>query len=570
MQYSDAEINKLKDKRKKLIESEKIKSKQSESNMLNGLNELNDLNENKIKINKNINKNENISISNNIKKIHGDEIIGDLKQKLFESKENEKKLEEKLIIYQNKLKEIDNNQKTEKENQSQIEFGIDSDNPYYIEDENNIPEINNKFTSSQFNQFTYILFKNFESKGIALEESKKKIINPLLKFANKNNISIVQYPSNNFDLIVEEFTKIILNVLNRDNSYNHILTKMFISALLYNAECNVTKFIEYFNVLFSYTRNYTIDEDKYINKLKSKYKQQTEKLKTCIKNYINKELNSSNYFSLLKMKELLEQNEIKLKDKYIEFLFYYLTKFDDPESKLSDLKFSLLDNIIPSNSNLNSNEFQIIENNKNNSNINLNELDELKMNQEKNNIINEENKNNKEESNILDEFEKMSKKNKMNEINGIKSPTEQDYSNRRKIKNHTEKNEKENTDDYEEDDEDSMTEITNEEYIKQLTEAISTMQKGLKEANISFNDLMINVIQKRKITGIFYECITIEDFNDQLKSIKVVLSDLKLSCLCSKYSIPNELRLIDKKRIEKDIEEQSKGNLKFEEEDDDK
>ena len=96
------------------------------------------------------------------------------------------------------------------------------------------------------------------------------------------------------------------------------------------------------------------------------------------------------------------------------------------------------------------------------------------------------------------------------------------------------------------------------------------MQKGLKEANISFNDLMINVIQKRKITGVFYECITIEDFNDQLKSIKVVLSDLKLSCLCSKYSIPNELRLIDKKRIEKDIEEQSKGNLKFEEEDDDK
>ena len=76
--------------------------------------------------------------------------------------------------------------------------------------------------------------------------------------------------------------------------------------------------------------------------------------------------------------------------------------------------------------------------------------------------------------------------------------------------------------------------------------------------------------KKRKINGVFYECITIEDFNDQLKSIKVVLSDLKLSCLCSKYSIPNELRLIDKKRIEKDIEEQSKGNLKFEEEDDDK
>ena len=111
-----------------------------------------------------------------------------------------------------------------------------------------------------------------------------------------------------------------------------------------------------------------------------------------------------------------------------------------------------------------------------------------------------------------------------------------------------------------------MTEITNEEYVKQLTEALSIMQKGLKEANTNFSDLMANVIQKRKITGVFYECITIEDFNDQLKSIKIVLSDLKLSCLCSKYSIPNELRLIDKNKIEKDIEEQLKGTLKFDEE----
>ena len=553
IQHSDIEINKLKDKRKKLLESEKLKSIKSESKSSNNDN-----------INVKINKNENLSSPKGVKNIPEEETISNLKKQLFESKEKEKKLEEKIIIYQNKLKEIDNTQKDEKENQSQIEFGIDSDNPYYIEDENNIPEEKNKFTSSQFNQFTYILFKNFESKGIVLDESKNKLINPFIEFVNKNNISEVQYPSNNFDLITEEFTKIILNVLNSDNSYNHTLTKIFISALFYNSECNINKFIEYFNVLFSYTRNYILDEDKYINKLKSKYKEQTQKLIESINNYISKELKSTNYFSLLKMKELLELNEIHLKDKYIEFLFYYLKKFDDPEAKLSDLKFSLLNNIIPSISN--SNEFKNIENN--NSNLNLNnEIDDYKINQDNDNILNEENKNNisKKESNILDEFEK-SKKRKMNGINGVRSPTEEEYSNRRKLKNHTEKNQKENSDDYEDDDEDSMTEITNEEYIKQLTEALAIMQKGLKEANNNFNDLMSNVIQKRKINGVFYECITIEDFNDQLKSINIVLSDLKLSCLCSKYSIPNELRLIDKNKIEKDIEEQLKGNLKFEEE----
>ena len=78
---------------------------------------------------------------------------------------------------------------------------------------------------------------------------------------------------------------------------------------------------------------------------------------------------------------------------------------------------------------------------------------------------------------------------------------------------------------------------------------------------------MANVVQKRKIAGVFYECISVEDFNDQFKSIDIILSDLKLSCLCSKYSIPNELRLIDKNKMSKDIEKQEKGILKFSEED---
>ena len=155
----------------------------------------------------------------------------------------------------------------------------------------------------------------------------------------------------------------------------------------------------------------------------------------------------------------------------------------------------------------------------------------------------------------------------------MKSPTEEDFSKRQKRKKKNmekksqKKEEKENSDDFEEE-EDSMTEITNEEYIKQLTEALKIMQKGLEENNIKFEDLMSNVVQKRKITGLFYECISIEDFNEQFKSINIILSDLKLSCLCSKYSIPNELRLIDKNKLAKDIEKQEKGILKFNEDDD--
>ena len=139
-----------------------------------------------------------------------------------------------------------------------------------------------------------------------------------------------------------------------------------------------------------------------------------------------------------------------------------------------------------------------------------------------------------------------------------------EFDNRREKNNKNIDMDRENTDDMEED-EDSMTEITNEEYVKQLIEAIKQMKEGLEKAKVNFLDLMNNVVQKRKISGRFYEYVTIEDFNEQLKSIKITLSDLKLSCLCSKYCIPNELRLVDKNKINKDIQKFIKGTLKLEE-----
>ena len=86
-----------------------------------------------------------------------------------------------MDLYLNKLKELEileeekERQKEEinNQNQSQIEFGIDADNPFYTEDEGNFPEISFKFTSAQFNQFTYVLFKNFEAK---LQKMKMLII----------------------------------------------------------------------------------------------------------------------------------------------------------------------------------------------------------------------------------------------------------------------------------------------------------------------------------------------------------------------------------------------------------
>ena len=485
--------------------------------------------------------------------------------------------------YGNKLREleiIEEEKQREKEemnnqNQSQIEFGIDSENPFYTEEENNFPEISLKFTSSQFNQFTYVLFKNFEAKGIVEEESKNKITNPFSDYMKNNNITIIEYNSPKFKEVMDEFTKIIMDSLKSTNTYNYTLINVFISALFFNSECDINKLIKYFNILFSYTKNYAIEEEKYLKKLKTKYLTQTKKLINCIKNFIiSEESDNKEYFPLLKMKEILDKNEINLKDKYIEFLFYYLKKFEDPESKLSDLKFELLKNILKEEKE----KEKIEEENSENNNLNFPIKDsEIKDNSYKNEEDIAINTSKKEDSNILDILDKRSNINLTSQKNEMKSPTEEDFSKRQKRKKKSmdkksqkkeKKEDKENSDDFEEE-EDSMTEITNEEYIKQLSEALKIMQNGIKEKGTTFEELMSNVVQKRKITGIFYECISIEDFNEQFKSLNIILSDLKLSCLCSKYSIPNELRLIDKNKMEKDLEKQAKGILKFNEEDED-
>ena len=572
IKYSEDELNKLKEKRKKLIETEKIKG---------------------LKLNIDINNKEKEEIKivkkekeeNNKKKdlLTDEEKIKNLKEILKRAKDSEKKMEEKMEKYGNKLREleiIEEEKQREKEemnnqNQSQIEFGIDSENPFYTEEENNFPEISLKFTSSQFNQFTYVLFKNFEAKGIVEEESKNKITNPFSDYMKNNNITIIEYNSPKFKEVMDEFTKIIMDSLKSTNTYNYTLINVFISALFFNSECDINKLIKYFNILFSYTKNYSIEEEKYLKKLKTKYLTQTKKLINCIKNFIiSEESDNKEYFPLLKMKEILDKNEINLKDKYIEFLFYYLKKFEDPESKLSDLKFELLKNILKEEKE----KEKIEEENSENNNLNFPIKDsEIKDNSYKNEEDIAINTSKKEDSNILDILDKRSNINLTSQKNEMKSPTEEDFSKRQKRKKKSmdkksqkkeKKEDKENSDDFEEE-EDSMTEITNEEYIKQLSEALKIMQNGIKEKGTTFEELMSNVVQKRKITGIFYECISIEDFNEQFKSLNIILSDLKLSCLCSKYSIPNELRLIDKNKIEKDLEKQAKGILKFNEEDED-
>ena len=781
IKYSEEMLNKLKDQKKKLIDSnpnlqQKIKIDQ------------NFMGRTPISVKSHKRPQSSISISKE-NKLDEKDLILKLRKDYKKIREEELKLEKKANIYYNKLKEINislleekdkKSEMEEKKSENQLEFGIDETNPYYTDNEENIPESNIKFTSQQFNQFTYILFKNFEAKFITSNEATNKIINPFLSMIKKNNYEKISYPSTEFDEIIEHLTKIILKVLNSDNEYNHTLTKIFIGALLYNSDCDINKLVEYFTILFSYTKDYSIDEKKYIEKLKTKYKNETKKLVECITSYILNDLTSSQYFSLFKMKDLLDNNQINLKDKYIEFLFYFLKKFDDSEAKLEDLKYSLFNEIVPlgdtsmhskafvnkneeeENDNIDLDKIENLLNNEknemnNNENINIEEnkefdfdLDKYKENdinirtnktepnkeenifeknqkkekiiEDNNNSINKLKQESKKDSDIIDNIkdnenindnidinkengigkklnadlfedidyaknknninndsninneakingnehediknnvdnndsdyveenmknlginnskndknskdknindilnlenqeinqkkeEELSNKNEKEKEKGIENDNinnisteklihnqrvnteegkksqilnkkieiekekekeiekEDEKSLKQKEKNISHNSNKSNKIDTEknkfnesENENESVTEITNEDFIKHIKDSLNLIQTALEENSLDFINFIEDNVRKIKLDGKLYDYINIEDLNDKLIGIKVVLSDMQLSCLCSKYSLPDELRLIDVKNFEKSLRDFKNDNLKL-------
>jgi hypothetical protein len=465
------------------------------------------------------------------KGILDEEKIEKLKKIYAKGRNYEKQLENKYKEIFEKFKTVyeaykeqnktqkEKNQEENNDNQSEIEFGIDRNNPFYTEEENNNPELDLKFNSIQYNQFTYILFKNFESQGIVGQESYSKIINPFVEYVNGKKLKYVQYPSDEFNLVVEKFANIILDTINNNNKYNHTLTKTFLSALLINSECDIQKMVEYFIILFSYTRDYKTDEEKYLKNIKNVYTKEIKDILNAINSYIENikdEKNESNYdvyFPLIKLKELIEENKINLKDKYVEFIFYYLKQFDDKNAKLDYLKYSKLNDLIPLSDD--SKELQ--------QDILLTDDDNKKLNTEPT----------KQEN-----FDNILNKNKDNNIENY---------------NIDESSKKENNFEENKTDE-SATEITIDEYLKQLGEAIESIKNGLKNENVSFKDFVEDKKKVTNVEGKNIEYISINDLNNKFKDIGVILSDLKLSCLCSKYSLQNDLRLINIKSFEEDLE----------------
>ena len=254
--------------------------------------------------------------------------------------------------------------------------------------------------------------------------------------------------------------------------------------------------------------------------LKNLYVKEVKEIINAVNRFIENNKDEKNdekyqkYFHLIKLKELIEENKINLKDKYVEFIFYYLKQFEDKKAKLDYLLYSKLNELLPE-----PEEPKDIP-----QDMTLTEEDNKKLNTEPT----------KQENFDIILNDAQNKDNNIDNFNLLDS------------------NKKENNNDENKTDE-SATEITIDEYLKQLSDAIEAIKAGLKNENIEFKDFVEDKKKEINLEGKKIEYISINDLNNKFKNIGVILSDLKLSCLCSKYSLQSDLRLINIKSLEEDL-----------------
>ena len=272
---------------------------------------------------------------------------------------NKSQNNEEHISYKNEINEINNNNNENEENKenninkesNNNEISNFSENKINNEikeekgDKNNIKEENNKdqkndkeknmiitpsdlnikrtnsLNSDEFSEFTFILVKNLEAKKINEDLARQKIIIVPTKDQLEKNTFIDQMSFN------------IMKSIHCENKESLEKVKTWIESFLDICEGDQKKMTESFLNLFKEITNYNNEKEllyskkikKYLYKKKPEFAKKLEPFK-------------NKYITFQFIKQLLEEQNIDLKDEYSQYLFYELKKFEDKQASIYDLK----------------------------------------------------------------------------------------------------------------------------------------------------------------------------------------------------------------------------------------
>jgi len=365
---------------KKDEESNNIKNKENEKDKEEGNNVNNNgvgdnIKDTNDENNKNTDKDKVKSTNVNINSIDDNKetnkIINDILNSKEEIKENgdevnDKKLKENNIVksevakmktsnkntIQEEEEKSDKNKEEKKNNSEENNSENDANNNGIISDEKQLIPIENKtdeikskamlfqqknennLTNEEFSEFTYILLINLECKKINEEIARQKIIMASTKGEIERNRFIEQMSFN------------LMKAMHCENKDSLDKVKKWVSTLLQMYGDDQKKMTDNFLTLFNNIKTYNSEQELVFSKKIKKYFLDK-------KDIILKKLEpfKNKYISFYFLKQLIEEQNIELKDDYEQYLFYELKKFDDPNASLYDLKAQNLINILENNQN---------------------------------------------------------------------------------------------------------------------------------------------------------------------------------------------------------------------------
>ena len=240
--------------------------------------------------------------------------------------QEDKSEKEKIFTKENKNDknntEINNTQKSEnipKQKDNLTNPDNNNNNNISIKEKNE--DKNTIILNDEFNDFTFILTKNFEAKKINEDLARQKIIIISTKEQMDQKTFIDQMSFN------------IMKSIHCENKESLENTKKWLSSFLSMFDNDQTKATENFLNLFKEVNIYNNEKELFYSKKIKKF--------LCIKNpnFAKKlEPYKNKYISFQTMKRFLEEENIELKEEYAQYLFYELKKYEDPQTSIYDLK----------------------------------------------------------------------------------------------------------------------------------------------------------------------------------------------------------------------------------------
>ena len=239
--------------------------------------------------------------------------------------QEDKSEKEKIVTKESKDNknntEINNTQKSENipKQKDNLTNPDNNNNNISIKEKNE--DKNTIILNDEFNDFTFILTKNFEAKKINEDLARQKIIIISTKEQMDQKTFIDQMSFN------------IMKSIHCENKESLENTKKWLSSFLLMFDNDQKKATENFLNLFKEVNIYNNEKELFYSKKIKKF------LLIKNPNFAKKlEPYKNKYISFQTMKRFLEEENIELKEEYAQYLFYELKKYEDPQTSIYDLK----------------------------------------------------------------------------------------------------------------------------------------------------------------------------------------------------------------------------------------